>query len=95
MSLPTTEAEWAATPRSMLLAPDAEDMKLASTHTLKPCPFCGSRGAMAHGKTNKQTGIYSYMVECNQRSCMASTFANGMSRDEARREAIRRWESRA
>lgn len=92
--LPVTEAEWETTPRPVPLDPDETDLKIASTYSLRPCPFCGNRSINAHGEQNLQTGIIGYRVSCDNFRCFASVFASSRSREDARTRAVENWEKR-
>lgn len=94
-NLPVTNEEWAATPRPVHLEPDPAELKLASTYSLKPCPFCGKRGPIASSTHNEQTGNFGCRVECTNWRCMASVFSGATTREDARTQAIANWEKRA
>lgn len=93
-SLPTTEAEWAATPRPVALDPDAEDLRLASTVSLSPCPFCGDKSPVAMGQFQRVSGIYGYHVQCGNFRCNASVLHSARDREAARAGAVANWQRR-
>jgi hypothetical protein len=77
------------------LAPDEQDLFIASHIVGKPCPFCGSEGPIAFPRFNRVTGIYGYTVNCsNDIKCGASIHASAMSRNQARDLAFKRWNTR-
>jgi len=92
--LPSTEEEWNETPRPVPLDPDAEDLRLASTYSLKPCPFCGDRSPVAFGLINQRTSIICYRVTCGNYRCNASVQFNSRDRDAAREGALKCWQRR-
>lgn len=81
--------------KQITLDPDAEDMRLASTYSLKPCPFCGDRSPTAFGQINLKTNIIGYRIACGNYRCNASVLFNARGDREAAREGvIKCWQRR-
>ncbi len=75
------------------LPPDEFDLRTASTHILKTCPFCG-RHPMTTCTVNDRTGIYGCRVICSDWRCGASTFSSSHSKEAARIAALASWDKR-
>lgn len=91
--LPETAEEWEATPRPVSLSPDSKDLYIAGHVCLKPCPFCGSN-PVAMGEHNIQSGLFGYRVQCTNFQCHGNVFTCDDTREKAREQAIKQWETR-
>lgn len=76
------------------LEPNAADLYIASHQVGAPCPFCGGAGSFVRPRQNKETGIYIYDVYCTDTNCGASIFANSYDRNDARKIALSKWNTR-
>lgn len=79
------------------LDPDDTERYFAMHYVLKPCPFCGDRGPLLHTFVNKEPmtnkgPVYQAKIACNE--CYASVFVNSLTIEEARTDAVKRWQSR-
>ena len=73
------------------LEPDQEDLRIASTITLLPCPFCGVH-PITFSDQNEATGYVVTRVSCV--GCDANVFSCGRDRDAARKAALAKWQIR-
>lgn len=73
--------------------PDENDIFFASHVVLKPCPFCGFYTGTPLTWQNETTKIWRAVVECGK--CEASTASNSYDKNEARADAMTKWERRA
>jgi hypothetical protein len=78
------------------LPPLPEDLSNAASATkaLLPCPFCGNKNVLTGGSQNSISLIIVYRVYCTNRKCLCHIYAQGEDRQKARKEAVRRWNSR-
>lgn len=60
---------------------------------VKPCPFCGGE-ALSSGIVNQDSGNYVHHVLCRGCNAHIACCMEGTKQDEARKEAIRRWNHR-
>lgn len=73
------------------IEPDDEDLRIASTHALPGCPFCGAQ-PISFQEANDETGLVVARVACTR--CHGNVHYCGRDRDEARQGAIRDWSRR-
>ena len=78
-------------PQMISLAPDARDIQTIMKNNLKPCPFCGGMGVPINSYRD-DTKVFRSLITCGK--CGASVGGNFRSQDEARDEAVKRWECR-
>jgi hypothetical protein len=78
------------------LPPDEVDLYIVSHIIGLPCPFCKASGTHPRPKYNPDSRLFGYFLDCGGGiSCMASVCSGGYhTRDEARDEALRRWNKR-
>lgn len=75
------------------IQPDSFDINLILQGRLRGCPFCGDHLAAIINKVNDETTIYRSVIACSR--CGGQVGYNAVDLDEARGEAIERWNKRA
>lgn len=79
------------------LPPDANDLfRVSHQMNEKPCPFCGTGQPFPSARYNKSSGIFGYILTCDNHSswCGVDVRGSAYTRKEALEEALKRWNKR-
>lgn len=79
------------------LPPDANDLfRVSHQMNEKPCPFCGIGQPFPSARYNKSSGIFGYILTCDNHSswCGVDVRGSAYTRKEALEEALNKWNKR-